>query len=204
AARLAPFARPPAGLPDCHVLCPASCSSDKAGSQVFTLRLADFDTAVIGEVLQASLPERNALQDCVEYFRQKARPRVATSERQVHETLLDASSQAQLPFTLRSLRERAAERAPRSTEFFDYSGLTAKLSWLWQSGVFDQANLPPLDPVRMLVPGRVTILDVSVANDVVKNMVTADLLQKTFAVKLNQPQAPPTLLVIEEAHSFIS
>src|SRR5215813_2045812 len=61
-----------------------------------------------------------------------------------------------------------------------------------------------LDPVRMMAPGRVSVIDVSVANDVVKNMVTADLLRKTFALKMMQHNTPPTLLVLEEAHSFIS
>ena len=56
----------------------------------------------------------------------------------------------------------------------------------------------------MMTPGRVSIIDVSVANDVVKNLVTADLLRKVFAYKLAREDAPPTLLVIEEAHSFIS
>jgi DNA helicase HerA-like ATPase len=56
----------------------------------------------------------------------------------------------------------------------------------------------------MLAPGRVSVIDVSVANDIVKNMVTADLLRKAFALKMTQQQTPPTLLVIEEAHSFIS
>jgi DNA helicase HerA-like ATPase len=45
---------------------------------------------------------------------------------------------------------------------------------------------------------------VSVANDTVKNLVTADLLRKAFAYKIVHPEAPPTLLVIEEAHSFMS
>ncbi len=109
-----------------------------------------------------------------------------------------------MPFTLRSLRERAAERSARSSEFFDYAGLTAKLSWLMHAEVFDLLNMPSIDPVRMLAPGRVSIVDVSVANDIVKNMVTADLLRKAFALKLIRPETPPTLLVIEEAHSFIS
>ena len=61
-----------------------------------------------------------------------------------------------------------------------------------------------LDVERMLTAGRVSILDVSVANDVVKNLVTADLLRKVFAYKVGKADAPPTLLVIEEAHSFIS
>jgi hypothetical protein len=204
AERLAWFGREPEGVPDFQVYHPTSCASDKANSEAFTLRLADFDTSVIGEILQVSLPERNALLDCVETLQQKARTKVATNEPEGLGTLLDASPQAKLPFTLRTLRERAADRSSRGSEFFDYAGLTAKLSWLMHSEAFDQINLPSLDPVRMMTPGRVSIIDVSIANDVVKNMVTADLLRKAFAVKVTNPKAPPTLLVIEEAHSFIS
>jgi hypothetical protein len=201
---LAPFGRRPAGVADFHVLSPASCAGDRPDSELFTLRLADFETGVIGEILQVSLPERNALTDCVEYHQQKARSKLATGEREGLQTLLDASPQARLPFTLRTLRERAAERAPRSTEFADYAGLAAKLAWLVQSEAFDLPTLHALDPAKLMVPGRVSVIDVSIANDFVKNMVTADLLRKTFALKLTQPATPPTLLVIEEAHSFIS
>src|SRR5262249_36837849 len=112
AARLAQFGRQPAGLKDFHVFSPASCPSDKAGSEPFTLRLADFDTSVIAEVLQVSLPERNALLDCLEYLQQKARSKVAMSESDGLQALLDPSPQAKLPFTLRSVRERAADRSP--------------------------------------------------------------------------------------------
>src|SRR5438477_9569194 len=56
----------------------------------------------------------------------------------------------------------------------------------------------------MLKAGRVSVFDVSVSNDVIKNVVTADLLRKVFAYKVAREDAPPTLLVIEEAHSFIS
>jgi hypothetical protein len=203
-ARLARYGRRPEGLADFHVCCPASCTSDKAGSEPFTLRLADFDTSVIGEILQVSLPERNALLDCVEFLQQKSRTKVTTGEPENFEALLDPSPQAKLPFTLRTLRERAAERASRSTEVMDYSGLSAKLGWLVHAEAFDQINLPSLDPVRMLTPGRVSVIDVSVANDAVKNLVTADLLRKAFALKMTRPDTPPTLLVLEEAHSFIS
>lgn len=60
------------------------------------------------------------------------------------------------------------------------------------------------DPARLLSPGHVSVFDLSVANDIVKNLVTADLLRKLFAYKITKPDSPPTLLVIEEAHSFIS
>src|SRR5205085_1859781 len=102
------FGMEPAGLPDFRVSYPASCTSTRPDALPFTLRLAEFETGVIAELLQTTLPERNS------------------------------------------------------------------------------------------------VLDVSVANDTVKNLVTADLLRKTFAYKLAREQTPPTLLVIEEAHSFIS
>ena len=204
AERLDRFGLWPEGLRDFHVFHPASCASDRAGSEAVSLRLADFDTSVIGEILQVSMPERNALLDCVEYLQQKARTKVATSEAEALQVLLDPSPQARLPFNLRTLRDRAVERSSRGTEFLDYAGLAAKLSWLVHSGAFDQVNLSALDVGRMMVAGRVSVLDVSIANDIVKNMVTADLLRKAFALKMLRPEAPPTLLVIEEAHSFIS
>jgi DNA helicase HerA-like ATPase len=110
----------------------------------------------------------------------------------------------QLPYTLRQLHSRASEKSPRSTDFFDYLGLATKLLWLLHSGAFEQDGVPGLDPAQLLVPGRVSVLDVSVANDLVKNLVTADMLRKIFAYKMTQEKTPPTLLVVEEAHSFIS
>jgi DNA helicase HerA-like ATPase len=203
-AHLKHLGREPAGLDDFHVFYPASCTSDKPGGEAFTLRLADFDPGVIGEILQVSVPERNALQECVEYWLQRARTKVTAAEAEGFQTLLDAAPSAKLPFTLRTLKERTSERASRGTDFIDYSGLNAKLAWLMGAEAFDQINMPSLDVVRMIQPGRVSVIDVSMANDVVKNMVTADLLRKAFALKISRDYTPPTLLVLEEAHSFIS
>ncbi len=203
-AQLSSYGRSPQGIADFAVYYPVSCASARAKSRPFTLRIADFETSVIAEILQTTLPERNALLDCVEYLEQKNRAKVSTSELDSLTGLLDAAPTAKLPYTLRTLRERAADRSSRSTEFVDFQGLSTKLMWLLQSGAFDQANLKGLDTTEMLVPGRVSIIDVSVANDFVKNLVTADLLRKTFAHKIVKDDAAPTLLVIEEAHSFIS
>ena len=200
--RLARFDRQPGGVADFQVLCPASCTTDRENSTTFSLRLGDFDPIVIGEILQVSLAERNALVDCIEYLQQKSRTKVATREQETLQTLLTADAKA--PFTLQTLRERANDRTSRSTESFDFAGLAAKLSWLLHAEAFDLVNVPALDPANLLVPGRVTIIDVSVANDVVKNMVTADLVRKAFALKMTREDTPPTLLVLEEAHSFIS
>ena len=202
--KLVHFAKSPAGVTDFQVYYPASCISERGNSEPFTLRLADFESSVIAEMLQTTIAERNALLDCIEHLESRAKNKVATRESEGLAPLLDPSPDAALPFTLRSLKDRAADRSSRSNEFFDYTGLSAKLLWLMQSGAFDQLNMRSLDLERMLAPGRVSVLDVSVANDVVKNLVTADLLRKVFAYKVGRTDAPPTLLVIEEAHSFIS
>jgi DNA helicase HerA-like ATPase len=204
AERLALFGRRPRGLPDFQVYHPVSCASDRADSLPFTLRMADFDSSITAELLQATLPERNALLDCIDHFQHKFYSQLRTSELQRQIELLDASPQAKLPFTAHLLRSRAAERAPRNNDSLDYIGLVNKLQLLIHSGAFDQPNMKSLDPAEMLRPGRVSVLDVSAANDTIKNLVTADLLRKAFAYKIADPAAPPSLLVIEEAHSFMS
>ena len=201
---LARYGRQPKGLPDFHVYHPISCEGDKKTSQPFTLRLADFESSISSELLQTTLPERNALLDCIDYLEQKFYTSLRTNDSQKQNELLDPSPQAKLPYTVHALRNRAAERSPRGTESLDYIGLMNKLQLLTHSGAFDQPNLKSLDPAEMLRPGRVNVLDVSSANDTVKNLVTADLLRKAFAYKIAAPNAPPSLLVIEEAHSFMS
>jgi uncharacterized protein len=201
---LARHDRKPQGIRDFDVIHPASCASERPDSRPFTLRLADFETPVVKELIQATMPERNALMDCVEHFQMKLRTKAPTTETDWLLGLLNPSPQAVRPFTLQQLYDRARERSSKTTELFDYLGLATKLLWLINSGAFDQVNVPSLDPVGMLTPGRVTVVDVSVANDTVKNLATADLLRKVFADKLLRENAPPTLVVVEEAHSFIS
>src|SRR5205823_395115 len=112
---LARFGRVPAGVADFHVLHPASCASDRPDSKPFTLRLADFEIPVVTELIQATMPERNALLDTVEHFMSRFWHRTATTEADRLGGLLDPSPQAARPFTIQQLYDRARERAPRSS-----------------------------------------------------------------------------------------
>ena len=194
----------PIGIPDFHVRHPASCASERSDSRPFTLRVADFETPIVTELIQATQAERNALLDCVEYFQTRGWQKGQSTEADRIAALLDPSPQATRLFTLQQLSDRARERSPRSNEQFDFLGLSTKLLWLLNSGAFDQPNMSALDAAGMIAPGRVTVIDVSIANDTVKNLATADMLRKVFALKVARENAPPTLLMIEEAHSFIS
>jgi uncharacterized protein len=195
--------RPPRGRADFQVLYPASCASERPGSEPFTLRLADFESGMIAEFLDVTVPERNALVDSISYFEHHAGAKVQTNAHEHLTALLNAAPDAKLPFNLGKLKERAIERGPRGTDHLDYVGLGSKLQRLLESGAFDQLHMSALDPGQLTRPGRVTVIDVSAATDTVRNLVTADLLRKLFAYKLTA-DAAPTLLVIEEAHTFIS
>lgn len=202
--RLAGYGKSAAGLRDFQVFHPVNCPSECPASKPFSLRLADFDSAVVAEVLQTSVGERNALLDCIEYLETRAKTKYSPGEAVNLTALLDASPEAKVPYTLRGLKDRSSERSSKSTESFDYTGLSTKLLWLMHSGAFDQPGMRSLDVEQLVAPGRVSVIDVSVANDVVKNLTTADLLRKVFAYKTTKADAPPTLLILEEAHSFIS
>ncbi|MFO0878420.1 MAG: ATP-binding protein [Gemmataceae bacterium] len=202
--QLALVGRFPHGLGDLTVYHPASCPGERKDGKPFTLRLADFLGPVIGEVLDATPAERNALFDCIDHFQSRNRQRLAVNEREELAGLLDTSSSTKLPFNVFALRERCVERSSRSNTDLDFVGLGVKLLRLMHTQVFDEPSFPSLDITKLLAPGRVSVLDVSAANQVLQNLVTADILRKSFACKMLRPEAPPTLLVIEEAHAFIS
>lgn len=199
---LKPFDRQAAGLPDFTVYHPAGCPGQQTGAEFFCLRLADFETAIIAEILETSLAERNALYEGIEYLQNQFRAR--TNQQETWFDMLDPSPQAKLPFTLSKLRDRAAERGSRSTDQIDFVGLASRLQRLQHTGTFDQFRLPSIDAKRLIQPGRVSVFDVSAATDAVQNLVTADLLRKLFAAKIAYADLAPTLLVIEEAHTFLS
>jgi DNA helicase HerA-like ATPase len=201
---LANFGVQPSGVEDFSVFYPTSCASDRKDAEPFTLRISDFENAVIAELIDASMPERNALFECIDHFITRSRTKVAVNEREILGAQLDASPETRLPFNLFNLREKAVERGSRSSEHLDFVGLAAKLSRLMHSGAFDEPKIRGIDVERIVKPGRVSIIDVSAAEDAVQALVTAAVLRKTFAYKLIRQDTPPTLLVIEEAHSFIS
>ncbi len=57
---------------------------------------------------------------------------------------------------------------------------------------------------RALSPGRVSVVNLSTSNEArVNNLVIADILQSVFRFKMEH-QDPKVLIVIEEAHTFVS
>lgn len=57
----------------------------------------------------------------------------------------------------------------------------------------------------ILKPGLLTVFDLSDSTNVrINNIIIAELLRLIFTEKVKNPDTPPTLIMIEEAHTFIS
>lgn len=193
----------PHGLEPFAVYYPASSQSERADASKFTLRTCDFEPAVLAEILETTPAEKAALLDVIDFLLRDQR-RAGVSEVEASRMLLDETNTSRPPYNIGALMDRASRRAPQGDANMDYQGLGNKLLRLRHTGAFDNTQLPFLSPGALLKPGLVTVFDVSVAGDLVKNLLTADLLRKVFAYKILTEDAPPTLLVIEEAHTFIS
>lgn len=111
-----------------------------------------------------------------------------------------------LDLTIKSLLSRLND------EMKDHKG-SSKASWLVvkrllgrleRFKIFDTTD-DLLEPADLLKPGKVSVLDLSNSYTVqVNNIVIAYLLKKVFQHKISNPELPPTIIFIEEAHTFVS
>lgn len=78
------------------------------------------------------------------------------------------------------------------------------LNRLRRFGIFDSTE-DLIDTSDLMKPGKVSVLDLSNSFTVqVNNIVIAYLLRKIFDQKIKNPDLPPTIIFIEEAHTFVS
>ena len=94
--------------------------------------------------------------------------------------------------------------------------LRAKLQILARSELMDSketAAVPELPMDELLMPGRLSVLDLSETDDRSRNLAMAYVLQELFervvatprgARMPSGPPRPPLLVVIEEVHTFVS
>lgn len=108
-------------------------------------------------------------------------------------------------------RAVAAARPPAS--YVSWMALVGKLNRIVRLGVFDSSQAAPVDAASLTASGRVTVFDLSDTDSpVVNNLVIASLLRQVqrqqeadarAAAEAGKPISP-TVVIIEEAHEFLS
>lgn len=112
-------------------------------------------------------------------------------------------------------RRRFDERVNQveTTHPTSWRTLVSKLFRLQRTGVFDNAKAPPVDFAAMAHPGQTTVIDLSDTDSTtINNLVIASLLrgiqeqqELAYAAAARAGRSPtPMMIVIEEAHEFLS
>lgn len=109
---------------------------------------------------------------------------------------------------------RIRTAAAGTSNVLSWRALLGKLSRLMRLNVFDHPKARPLNHDSLLQPGRVSIFDLSDTDSpLLNNLVIADLLRGTQRAQDEHYQASQipgggpltkTLIIIEEAHEFLS
>lgn len=108
--------------------------------------------------------------------------------------------------TIESLLNRLNEEVKEQKGSSKASWLVVKrlLNRLRRFGIFDSTD-DLIEIPSLLKPGKASVFDLSNSYTVqVNNIVIAYLLRKIFDQKIKNPDLPPTIIFIEEAHTFVS
>lgn len=207
--RLAIFGLSPLGLIDFHVYYPYASETDKSDAKSFSIRLADLDPLILSEILDPTEAQERRLLDVIdellkEYDKQKSTQN--GGELTGLSSLAPRHIGGEVPYTIRSLIGAVRQKAEKASgaDKSSFYALLGKLGRLNRTKAFDVKDVPHIEASELLKEGRVSVFDVSYSNDVLKNLVIADVLRKVFYEKINQKNPTKTLIIIEEAHTFVS
>ena len=185
------FGEEPEGLKNLRVYVPAPSTSRRGDAVRFSISFQEADKNLFSEVAGLTRMEQLYFLDLIEKVEQ-----VAPAFRKV---TLDA--------VIERLKKRLEAQAdnPTMPEFIAeaHTSLYSKLMLIRHLGLVD-VDVPVLRPGDLLEAGRVSVVDFSDADDYVRNLVIANLLDAVFKYKMENPETPNLLIVIEEAHTFIS
>lgn len=189
----------PNGMKKFKVWYPAPGESSRSDARAFTVKFETFDVYILFELVHATEAQERSFSAVVDALEEeKAKIRSLRKGPLAKEKRVE-------PLTLRRAIEKIFELIEQN-RINKPSGnaLAGKLAYINRFGIFDIQGLPELTAEDLLVPGQVTVIDVSACSDPVKNIAIVDVLKKVFDKKVADPKSPKTLIVIEEAHTFIS
>lgn len=194
------YALSPSGVKDFEVLYPAPGEKPRAGAQPFCVKFDVFDMYILFELVHATEAQERSFSVLVdEIEREKA------ERKEVKKGPLAKEQRKSEPYTLSRAIQKIYDLIEdnRINKPSGYA-LSGKLAYINRFGIFDVEGVKELDVNQLVKPGKLTVIDVSSCSDHVKNIAIVDVLKKVFDKKLEDPNAPKTLIVIEEAHTFIS
>jgi DNA helicase HerA-like ATPase len=198
----------PEGLKKLQVYHPHGAESSRRDSRQFSVPFDALPPYLISELAGFTEPQEGAFLKAVDELNEEARkrpkgPRGSGKSRSPAIAFLEGEdTEAGEGYTVEDILRKIPdlERVPDGTKW----PLERKLKSLQRTEIFEKGK-HLFEAEELLKPSFVTIVDVSgVSHDGAKNISIAYALRQIFNEKLQNPKAPKTLVVIEEAHTFVS
>jgi len=198
------FGYSPEGIGNFEVFFPVAGECAREDAIPFTVRTQDLDPLIISELIEAEEAQERRLLDVVESLRRKKHTEKSAKEDSLRGVLTKGSGSS-ITYAMNDIIAECAVRAEegKGADKASYYALMGKLGALNRTRAFDVKDTEPINAKNLLIEKKVTVFDVSGCAERLKNIVIFDLLSKVFSEKLSGNPVK-TLVVIEEAHSFIS
>jgi uncharacterized protein len=209
----------PKGIDDFHVLklCNTESVIDPMAEEV-TINIHQIDEYMLCEILQTTEPQSAALFTIIDRLRKHPKKEeidplslIPRSKKKAGYTLQDIIDEIDDSLKKQKSKPKSDEDLEKEQKSEDLlvraqslMPLKRKLLELVRTKVFDVQTASSIDPAAYLVPGRVTVFDLSYTGDYEKNLLTAQLLERVFKSKRDDSNLPKTMIMIEEAHTFVS
>lgn len=185
------FHEQPKGVEDLKVYVPAPSTSRREDVIKFSVSFTGTDKEVFSEVAELTRMEQLYFLDVIDKVEQIAPAfRKVNLEAVIERTKSRLDAQADNPLMPMFIAEA-------------HTSMYSKLALIRDLGLVD-VDKTTVEPDQIVKPGRVSVVDLSDADDYVRNLVLASSLNSLFKYKVANPETANLLIVIEEAHTFIS
>jgi DNA helicase HerA-like ATPase len=200
------YGKKPQGLEKFKAFYPVAAESERIDAEPFMLRVADYEPTIFSEIIGAEEAQERRLIGLIDDLIKEHEKGKGQKPTASLKTVLSAKTTSEVPYTMSKLLQVVADKAKKTSgaDANSYWALLGKLGKFSRAKIFDVAGVKPIDADVLIRRGQLSIIDVSYATDLLKNLVIADVLRKVFEHKLAKQDAPKTLIVIEEAHTFVS
>ena len=207
----------PEGVADVRVYVPSSGVSAATAPRPFKIPIAALNPGIVADILEFSDAEQRVFSMITEQAAAQRAPAASSAGEPLRpydlQYLIDGLAEG--PAVDGEPTIRLLPFAPRA-DVLTAGVLRSKLIHLGRSGMLDLRALqevPELPVADLLIPGRLSVLDVSETDDRSRNLAITYVLQQLFEQILQTPRGmpmpsgtprPPLLVVIEEVHTFVS
>ena len=213
---LEPFSKKPSGIPkeDFNVYKLAGSDSTRVGGDerevTILIREIAEEESMLSEIIEATEAQSSALALLIsrvagKNITEEKDPFSRTGYTKRQYVIQDLIDEIANVLRARKNKEEGDNEQMGDISAVSFRPLRRKLNMLQRTGAFDAPTINPINAKALLKPGKVSVFDVSQIGDIEKNLLIATLLTKIYDAKKNETgPIVPILLMIEEAHTFIS